>query len=64
MYIRKLFYPLSVRSGMAENSGRSRVASHTEYARSRFRCFGCGERVSVDRHGAGSLCVSCDPEGA
>jgi hypothetical protein len=36
------------------------VASHTEYARSRFQCLGCGEIVPHDGdRAAGELCSRC-----
>ena len=45
---------------MSRNSGTSRIASHTEYARTRIRCVGCGQVAPADGDGIGrKLCVRC-----
>lgn len=45
---------------MTEHSGRTPIASHTEYARSRVRCFDCGEYVSARKaRGGKSRCANC-----
>lgn len=45
---------------MTERSGRTPIASHTEYARSRVRCFDCGEYVSARKARGGKIrCANC-----
>ncbi|WP_338741256.1 hypothetical protein [Haloplanus salilacus] len=45
---------------MSRNHTTSRIASHTEYVRSRYRCPGCGEVVPRDGDRVeGTLCVHC-----
>ncbi|WP_160166830.1 hypothetical protein [Halogeometricum pallidum] len=45
---------------MTEHGGRTPVASHTEYARSRVRCFDCGEYVSTRKARGGKIrCANC-----
>lgn len=45
---------------MPGNTGKSTVASHTEYVRTRVRCPGCGEHVSADGgRPKGGLCANC-----
>jgi hypothetical protein len=33
--------------------------SHTEYARTRFTCAGCGATLPVEKRAGGRLCVAC-----
>ena len=37
---------------MSMKQNNSRVASHTEYARTRAQCLGCGQVAPVDGEGA------------
>lgn len=50
---------------MTEHGGRTPIASHTEYARSRVRCFDCGEYVSTRKaRGEKIRCANCLKAGA
>ncbi|SEA35680.1 hypothetical protein SAMN04488065_2800 [Haloplanus vescus] len=45
---------------MVEHENGTRVASHTEYARTRVQCVGCGMSVPVDEtRGGRRLCSRC-----
>jgi len=44
---------------MTENTARTPVSSHTEYARGRIRCPRCGEYVTVNRGARDGLCANC-----
>jgi len=58
--VRKIFIPLVVWSCMVEHENGTRVASHTEYARTRVQCVGCGMSVPVDEtRGGRRLCSRC-----
>ncbi|MFC7254011.1 hypothetical protein ACFR97_08965 [Haloplanus litoreus] len=45
---------------MSSKQDTTRVASHTEYARTRIQCLDCGQVAPVDGEGtAKQLCVRC-----
>ncbi|WP_251329367.1 hypothetical protein [Haloplanus pelagicus] len=45
---------------MSQNRNTSRIASHTEYARTRIQCVGCGQVAPADADAAArKLCVRC-----
>lgn len=46
---------------MAENTehASTSIVSHTEYARGRFQCAGCGATLPVEKRAGGRLCVHC-----
>ena len=46
---------------MDDETGRPRtsIVSHTEYARGRFQCAGCGANLPVEKRAGGRLCVHC-----
>ncbi len=44
---------------MVEHENGATVASHTEYAHTRFQCVGCGMSVPVEETRGQRLCSRC-----
>ncbi|WP_251341597.1 hypothetical protein [Haloplanus halophilus] len=45
---------------MSRKRNTARIASHTEYARTRIQCVGCGQVAPAEGEGAArKLCVRC-----